>query len=151
MRITESQIRQIIRQEVKRVIAEGRHSGHDTHSPGDGDLMSDTISHFVKELRVDPLFGPGSEAYKNVPRSVNRVEALRAARRQFEYLGYNIQSDYPTDTDTDSGSGNLSEKDSAPDDTYEPVDENHRPSNRSQMMFPLHALRESKLRLRRPS
>jgi hypothetical protein len=147
MRITESQIRQIIRQEVKRVIAEGRHSGHDTYSTGDGDLMSDTISHFVEELRVDPLFGPGSYAYDNTPRSVNRVEALRLAKKQFEYLGHNIPHDYPMY----SSRGNLSEKDSAPDDTYEPVDENHRPSNRSQMMFPLHALRESKLRLRRPS
>jgi hypothetical protein len=147
MRITESQIRQIIRQEVKRVIAEGRHSGHDTHSPGDGDLMSDTISHFVQMLRVDPLFGPGSDEYDNVHRSVNRVEALRRARKAFEHMGDNIQHDYTMY----SGSGKLSEKDSAPNDTYEPVDENHRPSNRSQMMFPLHALRESKLRLRRPS
>jgi hypothetical protein len=148
MRITESQIRQIIRQEVKRVIAEGNHSGHDTHSPGDGDLMSDTISHFVEELRVDPLFGPGSDAYDNVPRSVNRVEALRRARKAFEYMGDNIRYDYSMY----GGRGKLSEKDSAyDDDTYEPVDENHRPSNRSQMMFPLHALRESKLRLRRPS
>jgi len=141
MRITESQIRQIIRQEVKRVIVEG----HDTYSPGDGDLMSDTISHFVEELRVDPLFGPGSAAYENVPRGVNRMEALRHARQRFEHMGHNIKHDYSM------YKGKLSEKDSAYDDTYEPVDENHRPSNRNQMMFPLHALRESKLRLRRPS
>jgi hypothetical protein len=143
MRITESQIRQIIRQEVKRVIAEGHHHGHDTHSSGDGDMMSDTIRNFVEELRVDPLFGPGSDAYENVPRSINRVEALRLANKAFEYMGYNIPHDYK------QYSSNLSEKDSAYDDIYEPVDENHRPSNRNQMMFPLHALRESKLRYRR--
>jgi hypothetical protein len=133
MRITESQIRQIIRQEVKRVIVEGNHSGHDTHSASDSTPYEEAVLAFADALAKDPKFGPGDDEYDAYNRS-SRGDA-RKALRQAKALN----------------DERMDEKDSEYDDTHEPVDENHRPSNRSQMMFPLHALRESKLRLRRPS
>jgi len=144
MRITESQIRQIIRQEVKRVIVEG---GHDTYSVGDSTPYQEAVQDFANALAKNRKFGPGDDEYEayNLLLRGGAAAALRDARELYSDRGDNIPHDY-------SGRGKLSEKDSAyDDDTYEPVDENHRPSNRSQMMFPLHALRESKLRLRRPS
>ena len=136
MRITESQIRQIIRQEAKRVITEMHHRGHDTHSASDSTLYQDAVLAFAAELWLrrddeDPEFGPGDEAYDAYNRS-SRGRA-REALRQAKVLN----------------DERMDEKDSSYDDIYEPVDENHRPSNRNQMMFPLHALRESKLRYRR--
>lgn len=131
MRITESQIRQIIRQEAKRVITEMHHRGHDTHSASDSTSHEEAVLDFAAALAKDPKFGPGDEAYDAYNRS-SRGEA-REALRQAKVLN----------------DERMDEKDSAYDDIYEPVDENHRPSNRNQMMFPLHALRESKLRYRR--
>ena len=144
MRITESQIRQIIRQEAKRVITEMHHRGHDTHSASDSTLYQDAVQHFAEALADDPDFGTHSRLFKDYASILDGNEAkmaLRQAHKLGTDRGDNIPHDYPM--------YRMEEKDSAYDDIYEPVDENHRPSNRNQMMFPLHALRESKLRYRR--
>jgi hypothetical protein len=96
MRITESQIRQIIRQEVKRVIAEGHHHSHDTHSASDSTPHQDAVQDFADELARDPNFGPGDSTYDAYNRSSrgDAAKALRQARKLYIDRGDNIPHDY---------------------------------------------------------
>lgn len=97
MRITESQIRQIIRQEVKRVIAEGHHRGHDTHSASDSSPYQDAVLYFAEALADDPKFGTHSTLFKDYARILGSeaAAALRQARELNTYRGDNIPHDYP--------------------------------------------------------
>lgn len=96
MRITESQIRQIIRQEVKRVIAEGHHHSHDTHSASDSTPYEDAVLYFADALARDPNFGPGDSTYDAYNRSSrgDAAKALRQARKLYTDRGDNIPHDY---------------------------------------------------------
>ena len=107
-------------------INESDNRGYDTYSASDSTLYQDAVQHFAEALADDPNFGEDSDLFKDydsiLSGELSAAAALLDALELGTYRGDNIKHDYPMYT------------------------ENRRRSNRSQMMFPLHALRESKFR-----
>ena len=124
-------LRQIIREEIMRAY-------RITSDPGSGLPSSSTLAskrnlnHSPGELAMNKRWNPEFSEYNDMSGFEDDPAGMQAMHG-------------------DAADEDLYEEDLGSNDAYEPVDENHRPSNRNQMMFPLHALRESKLRLRRPS
>lgn len=106
-------------------INESDNRGYDTYSSSDSTTYQDAVKDFANALADDPDFGEQSKLFKDYASILGGGEAAKALLQAHElstYRGDNIPHDYPMYT------------------------ENRRRSNRSQMMFPLHALRESKFR-----
>jgi hypothetical protein len=100
---------------------------NDSYSASDSTPYQEAVKDFADALSEDPNFGEHSELYKDYSKYLGgeAAAALRDANELYVSHGDNIPHDYQM---------------------HSPVDENRRHRNRSQMMFPLHALRESKFR-----
>lgn len=127
--LSESQLQAIIKQELQRSTESRRfhesdNRGYDAHSASDSSPYEDAVQDFAEALADDPNFGTHSMLFKDYASILGSeaAAALRQAHELYTDRGDNIPHDYPMYT------------------------ENRRRSNRSQMMFSLHALRESKFR-----